>query len=771
MQRWIFSAVLWALAASGVSAQTLRGTVRDETGAPLAGVQVVVPVLARGVVTDAEGRYRLENLPADSVAVEVRYVGFETVRRTVWLEAGREHVLDLALRPDRVMLEEVVVTESEVRQLSARTQSASVLTPRELAQMRGQTLGETLDGLPGMATLSTGPSIAKPVMRGLHSERVVVFNAGVPQEGQQWGGEHAPEIDPFTPARIELVRGVAGVEYGVGAIGGVIRIEPRELPETPGVGGEVQVNAFSNNRQGAASALVEGATARVRGLGWRVQGSLRRAGDARAPAYGLVNTGFFERNGLVALGLHRSRFGIDVQASQFKTTLGIFKGAHIGNAEDLRRVFENGEPFVKGPFSYHIEAPRQEITHSLLSVRTHLRTRAGDRLDVDYGFQRNRRQEFDTHYRGQTLAEGRLAFDLTLVSHTFDVRLQHRPVGPFVGSVGLSGMNQSNANGEAGQLIPNFRALTGGVYAREAYVRGPLTLEAGARYDYRRLQAYPREEGRFVRTVTTYGAFTAAFGALWRFAPAWSVAANVGTAWRPPSVNELYSFGVHHGTAQFEVGDPGLRRERSLGLDATVRHESRHVRFEASAFATGFDGYLYLFPDTVLVTTFRGAFPRYQHLQADARLHGVDGQIEVRPLRWLSLQVTAGLVRADDLERDVPLYGMPSDRASLAATGQLPRLGAFREGALTAEARFVRQQNRVPEGADFAPPPPGYRLFDLSLSGLLHVAGTPVTVSAGVENVLDTAYRDYLSRFRYFADNPGRSVTVRLRIPFGREPS
>lgn len=771
MNRWIVSAALWSLVVSGAAAQSLRGAVRADDGEPLPGATVRLAEQDRGTAAGADGTFRLEGLTPGEATLEIRFLGYEPYVEKVTLRPDEELVREVRLRPVATRLRDVIVSERAAQaRLTERAQSAAALSAMDVARSRGQTLGETLEQLPGVTILSTGPSIAKPVVRGLHSERVIVLNAGVPQEGQQWGGEHGPEIDPFAPARIELVRGVAGVEYGVGAIGGVIRVEPRELPVEPGVGGELQVNAFSNNRQGAGSLLLEGATDRVRGLGWRVQGSLRRAGDARAPAYGLVNSGFFERNVLVATGLHRAQFGLDVQASRFETELGIFQGAHIGGAEDLRLIIENGEPFVTGPFSYRIEAPKQRITHDLLSVRTHLNSSAGDRLEVRYGLQRNHRQEFDRHYRGQTLPEGRLAFDLSLVSQTLEARWQHRPLGRFVGSVGVSGMNQRNTNGEAGQLIPNFRALTGGVFAREAYVRGPVTLEAGARYDYRHLQAYPRVEGTYQRTVSTYGAFTLATSALWQFRRDWSVGASLGSAWRPPSVNELYAFGVHHGTAQFEVGDASLGRERSLGADLTLRHEGRLVQLEASAYTNRFDGYLFLFPDTTFVTTFRGVFPRYQYRQTDAVLRGVDGQIVVRPARFLSFETTFALVRANDTAHDVPLYGMPSDRASLAATWHLPRLPYLHRAEFTAGARFVRRQDRVPSGADFVPPPPGYQLFDLGLSGTLRVAATPVTFSLGVENVFDTAYRDYLSRFRYFSDNPGRNVSLRIRIPFGQQP-
>ena len=196
-------------------AQALEGQVRDTDRQPLPGVNVVVPSLQRGAVTDEAGRYVIGDLPVGMHTVEFRFIGFKTVTHTITLTAGHM-TLDVTLELETLRLEEVVKTaEGPHAALNRATLSVSRLEPKEVEELRGQTLGETLKHLPGVTTLTTGPSIAKPVIRGLHSQRVLVLNAGVPQEGQQWGGEHAPEIDPFAPVRIEVVRGARVAWFGI----------------------------------------------------------------------------------------------------------------------------------------------------------------------------------------------------------------------------------------------------------------------------------------------------------------------------------------------------------------------------------------------------------------------------------------------------------------------------------------------------------------------------------------------------------------------------
>lgn len=759
-------------ATSTVQAQparfTLSGTVRDARGEALPGVTVALDGTALGTTTDADGRYALPGLAAGSYRVVFRYVGYRVRTETVALRAAQR--LDVVLREEDVAGDEVVVDNTAARRAEASAQATSVLDAQELAAVRGQTLGAALERLPGVTLLQTGPSIAKPVVRGLHSERVVVVNAGVAQEGQQWGGEHGPEIDPFAAGTIEVVRGVAGVEYGVGAIGGVVKIEPHPLREAAGMEGRAAANLFSNNRQGAASVRVDASNGR--GLSARIQASGRIAGDSRAPGYGLANTGFREGAGQAVVGYHGRRGGFEALASHFQTSLGIFAGAHVPNADALRALYASGTPSVTQDFTYGLEAPRQAIAHSLLSLRGHAETAGGGELSAQLGLQRNRRQEYDRHYRFQTIPEGALAFDLTLWTTSGEVRFRHAPVnalgGGFVGMVGVSGIAQVNTNGEAGRLIPNFGALTGGVFVREAYVRGPLTVEAGVRVDGRRLRAYPRVNGEAVTTVTRYASLTGALGATWRVAEAWTVAANVSQGWRPPSVNELYAAGVHHGTAQYEQGDAALVPEQSLGADATVRRVAGALRGEISAFVNRMDGYLYLRPDTALVETIRGAYPLARYTQDDAMLYGLDGEAEWSlPRLPLRLGATASVVRGDNRARNEPLVGMPADRASLRLTWAAGDALGLRGIEVAAASRFVAKQTHVPASVpDFAPPPPGYRLFDLDLSASFRTRRGEGTVGLSVENVFDTAYRDYLSRWRYFVDAAGRMATLRLEVPF-----
>jgi iron complex outermembrane receptor protein len=771
--------------ACGLALATLIGGVAAEDGAapiriyggvfdkenktPLPGANVFILEIKRGDVTDELGNFNITGLAAGRYTLVCRLLGYEETRRVVVLDEINIKQ-DFYLKANPLELGAVSVeAEKTPQNLVTASQSIEVLREAELQKHRGQTLGETLKEIPGVTVLQTGPAIAKPVIRGLHSQRILVLNAGVPQEGQQWGGEHAPEIDPFAPGRIEVLKGAAGVQYGAGAIGGVIRVEPRDLREIGGIGGALTLNAFSNNLQGAGSLLLEGGLAKLPGFGWRAQGSLRRAGDAKTPAYHILNSGFDERDWSAAAGFNTERRGLEIYYSRFGTTLGIFRGSHIGNVSDLLRAIERGRPSTIGGFSYDINAPKQNITHNLLSLKARSEVGNLGRLEMQYGWQLNHRQEFDAHAPFSSKPPAFPTFDLTLTTYTAEVTFQHQPVKNFFGKIGVSGMRQGNVlQTSRSLLIPNFRAYSGGVFVIESWVHGPWTVDLGGRYDYRWFKTFRRLDEKVVEKVHDYSNVTGVIGLIFQFAPTWSIGGNLGSAWRPPSLNELYSNGVHHGTAQFEIGDLNLQRERSFNIDFTLRHLSARGRAEISAYHNRMRDFIFLFPDPQPTLTVRGAFPTFRYQQAEARLRGFDGAVAYQLSTLLRVGAAVAVVRGDNLDTNEPLFQMPADRLRFSTHWHLPDWGRLTNSFFELNGTLVKRQTRFPKNADYADPPPGYSLFDLNLGAELNFGGQPLRLNLSAQNLTNKTYRDYLSRFRYFTDDPGRNLVLRLQVPFGK---
>ena len=746
----------------------ITGVVTDSaTGRPVEGVSVVVVQTRLGAVTDTAGRYRLFGILPPTVSVALRRIGYVPVTRRVDLARGTAS-LDVALVSRPATIEGVTVRADSAAVFLRAEQATSVMTAEQVQQQRGQTIGETIKSLPGVSVIQYGPSIAKPVVRGLHSQRVATVNAGVPIEGQQWGGEHAPEIDAFSANEIEVIRGPGTILYGSGALGGVVRVMPRALPTSGGVGGEITTNAFANNRQGALSLLFEGADLTLPAigtLGWRVQGSMRRAGDAKTPGYYLPNTGFKEIDYSAATGIVRSWGQSQISYTHFGTQLGLYLGAHVGNLDDLNRAMLN--PLTSPAFAYALGTPDQRVAHDVVSWQTTVKLPKASSLEVSYGFQDNNREEFDNH--GFATVGSRPAFALELFTHSLDVKYHHAPVGPFAGTVGVTGMRQGNLSPGRSFLIPQYRLYSGGAYGLEEMTLGRLTLTAGGRYDYRWQHAYQYGAPVIVSPddQRSYEGLSGSLGASLQLAESWSLASTLGEAWRPPNVSERFSQGVHHGTAQYEIGDSTLVPERSINADLTLRHLGARSRLEVSVFQNQINDFIFLRPGNP-ISTVRGAYPSYNYAHTDARLRGVEVTGQLDPVPALSLYANLNVVRGTDRLTQDPLYDMPADR--LTASARVFGSSSARVIAPYVElgTTLVRRQDQVPPNTVYKLPTSGYGLVNFEVgAGALVVRGVRYETSLAVRNLFDRTYRDYLSRYRLFVDEPGRDIVFRLTAPFG----
>ena len=208
-----------------------QGHVIDaESKETLIGATVFVKELNIGMATDNNGYFVFNNLCPGKYIIVCEYVGYAKIQDTI--KITKSEILSFALKVSSNEINEVVVQAERKKEEGLNTISQIKLEGNELDKTRGQSLGESLKDITGLNSIQTGPAISKPVIHGLHSNRILILNNGVRQEGQQWGQDHAPEIDPFTASEITVIKGPASLRYGSDAIGGVILLDPRKLPDS-----------------------------------------------------------------------------------------------------------------------------------------------------------------------------------------------------------------------------------------------------------------------------------------------------------------------------------------------------------------------------------------------------------------------------------------------------------------------------------------------------------------------------------------------------------
>ncbi|MBK9175417.1 MAG: TonB-dependent receptor [Flavobacteriales bacterium] len=734
---------------------------------PLSYAEVFIQTLGKGAVADEQGRYRIEGLCAATYRVLVSHLGCESIEREVRIVGDLS--LDFRLEHHAEELRELEVVRDRPDENVG--QSRMVLGRDAMDRAAGQGLGELLSTLPGVALQSTGPTIGKPVIHGLSGNRVLTLNQGIRQEDQQWGTEHAPSLDPLSSDRITVVKGAASVQYGSDAIGGVIITEPVELPRDAGIGGELRGLGQSNGQGGGGSGMLQGGVKGWQGFGWRMQGSGRYLGDSEAPGYVLSNTGVREAGASASIGYRDHRRSATVYYSWFQRELGILRAAHIGNLTDLDNAIASGEPWYIDDFTHAIDAPRQTAQHHLLKAEAGYAVTERSRLVATYGYQANDRQEYDRRRLGRSATP---ALDLWLATHTADAVLKHWIGGRVHGKAGISAVFQRNSNipgTGVRPLIPDYRRESIGAFIVEHFpLSEKLELEAGARLESAMLRVRKYEDDNTL--ITPERDFTNAaltLGANWTVRDSVRMRFNLGTAYRPPHVSELYSEGLHHGAAAIEEGDAGLGSERAIKgtIDLQGSWLDGRLAIDATLHASRIDGYIYLRPDGTRLTI-RGAFPVFAYTATDALLCGADATINLKLTGRWSWRIRGSTVLARDQREDEWLFLMPADRVDNTVMARWGELGEWRSLELSATSMFVFEQQRAPVGVDFTAPPEGYHLLGLAAAISRPMGNGDLRIGLQATNIFNAAYRDYMDRFRYYADARGFDLLLSVRYAFGR---
>lgn len=737
---------------------TLSGRVLDDHDrTPLEFTSVLLVESGRGTIADSLGRYRLEGLCPGTYTLQASHVGCDPVVLRLTLSA--DTVVDLFPEHHIEVLEAITATAFRVS--DAPSQTRSELRGRDLERLQGRSLAEMTSEVAGVDQVRTGPGIAKPMIHGLSGNRILLVQHGLRQEGQQWGQDHAPEIDPAVAGSITVIKGAEGVRFGPDALGGVILVTPPPLPRVHGIGGTVRSELRSNGLGGSVSASLQGGLRRD-GWGWRATGSAKLLGDAQAPRYNLSNTGVREEGLSLQAGFVGNHTTAELYYSLYTAEFGILRAAHIGNLTDLQAALQADVPWYREPFTYALGSPRQGVTHHLAKAEVsreldHLWTLKGR-----YGIQFDERREYDIR-RGDR--SDKPALDLALASQQLDFSLEHRSWKHFRGAVGITGQYQANSNMPGTgvkPLVPNYALAGLAAWATERYIRERYELEAGIRYDLRDLEVLRTDgQGGVLRDTRRFPNLNASVGGLFRPAPRWTLTLNAGSAFRAPGVHELYSEGLHHATASIEQGDPTMGTEKGLKAIVSARYDAPGASFECSGYLQHIDGFILLRPEQELLLTIRGAFPLFRYVQTDARIRGVDAGWRIDLLPWLEYAGQGSLLWGDDLGADIPLFGMPPFRLRHSLKAHREALGPWRDLEVQLGAAHIARQFRAPD-TDLAPAPPGYSLATASLGASLR----GLRLEAGADNLLDAAYRSYLDRLRYFADAPGRNLWFRASFTF-----
>lgn len=670
-----------------------------------------------------------------------------------------------------VLLESVALdldgVEVRTRALGMGTalQPTTVVDAERLAQRMAPSIAAAIAFEPGVTARTNGPMASQPVIRGLGGDRVLVLEDGL-RTGDiaTTAPDHAVTIEPASARRIEVIRGPGGLLYGSNTLGGVVNVVREDIPLSRPVGVEWSMSTYGEtvNRGVSGGGRVAASTGP---LVWQVDASARTAGDTRTP--GGIPLPFTDLD------------GFDVGAG----------AGWVGDAGHLGGAIREYRTFYGVPSSFDgITLPGAHdggvyIDAHRTSARVDGEWRPGggvvEAVALGGNMVRFLQEEFEqggfigTRF-GQLSRSGEVVVRLAGGRHR--------------GAVGMAGQwRDLRAEGSFTGTRPAVHQAVS-LFAVDEIRLGTVTVLGGLRGDRIRTMPLDSTETLLLRDIRSreFTAITGALGARVPLGAGWSATVQVARAFRPPSIEELYSAGPHLANYAYEVGMPSLDPEAGVGVDGQLRWEGSRGRVELAGYVMDVRDFISFAPQIDSATGDLLRDPRlrryvvYRPGQGDARLAGLEVRATLLPFPGWVVEMAGDLPRGNTAD-GTPLPGMPGS----VLRGEVRRLAGHLSVAATAEGRFAH--NRVPPAppgalgscrvevvqgeatslpAEFCPTP-GSLLLGASMAWRVATGGSfrwPVTLTVTADNLLDSPWRDALWRAKQVAPQPGRNIRLSVQV-------
>ncbi len=778
--------------------ETLQGSVVDfHDGTSLVGATIVFAGIEKFVQTDLDGNFSVDDLCVGTYNIQVSHPECDT--KALQITIPNPGKLVIKLEHHLQELDQVTVKGSSGIDYVI-SQQENRISIEQIENLSYANLGDALKLLPGVSSLNTGSTVVKPVINGLHSSRILIMNNGVRMQDQEWGVEHAPNVDLNTAGSISVIKGASALQYGGDAVGGIVLVEPSRIIRKDTLFGNTLITGATNGR----GATVSSSMTKTYQNGWygSAQGTFKRFGDFEAPDYVLSNTAVIEKGTSLRFGLNKFKYGFEGYYSFFNTESGILSASHLGSPGDQFRAINSERPLVIDDFTYAIDNPKQQVSHHLAKAKGFYRIAKFGKLEAQYDFQYNNRLEFDRRRGGRS---DKPSVDLELITHSLTSDISYDANPSFKANAGILLRYQNNfASPDTGvrRLIPDYDKYDAGIYAFGKYrLNEAWMLESGFRYDYNHIDAkkfyrkslwetrgynveFPEivveDFGNQILTnpVFNFHNFSGTLGVNYSFSESYNLLVNYSLATRAPNPSELFSEGLHHSAARIELGDIRFTQEIANKFSVALERESTGFGFTVNPYLNTIRDFLLIEPRGIEQVSIQNNFQIWEFRQTNATLLGLDIDAHLKLSNAFGLHTKFAIVKGYDITADEPLISMPPANLS-----NIIKFGkeSWNNLRLSLESNYVFRQNEFPETnfeiflpeedsfaiLDVSTPPDAYHLLHLNADMDFEVFHkSTLTLGLTVNNILNTEYRDYLNRLRYYADDLGRNILVRLKINY-----
>lgn len=605
------------------------------------------------------------------------------------------------------------------------------------------TLGETLDGVPGVSSTYFGPNASRPIIRGLDGDRIrILGNGGAALDASSLSYDHAVTADPISIERIEVLRGPGALLYGGSAVGGVVNVIDNRIPREPveGFGGKADLALASANREKGGGLLLEGGTSRY---ALHVDVFDRSTEDVKVPA-SLACT----QNGITSFARRICNSASNARGGAVGGSL-FFDQGYLGASvstyrNDYGTVAEDEVTIGMRSNRYALEGEVRQLGGWLQSVKAQF-------SHTDY-----RHTEYEAGAPGTVFGNK---------GNDFRIEARHARLGPLEGMIGVQGEStRFSADGEEA-FAPYSRTRQQALFAYEELPTAWGKLSFGARTESVKVESFGNPSApRFTPAGRDFRPSSYAFGALWKLAPAWQLTSNLARSERAPKDYELFADGPHIATGAYEVGNANLGKERSTNLDIGVQWKSGPHQASLSAFASRFANYIALESTGAERDVEGEMLPEFAYRAVRARFRGLEASGTARLLegpQTLDLEMRGDIVRATNADTGQPLPRIAPMRASATLVGT--------QGPWSARVGFdhAARQDRVPVGERATG---SYTLWSAALTYRMKAQAANLLWYARLDNAADKLAYSASSILTQTAPGksplPGRSIKLGVQATF-----
>ena len=747
------------------------------------------------VFTDINGKFVLENQCSRKINLKISHLNCEdlykelNINKSVFKKFYMEHHIE--------SLNEVILKESKIRELLS-TASAYSLTPLQKDKFSGKGLAKAIEQISGVNILTTGNVISKPMIHGMFGSRVGIIYDGVQIENQQWGQDHAPNIDLNAFEEIRLIKGAGVLKYSGDTPGGIIVLENKLPKINDSLYGKSILSGVTNGR--GLNIISSWIKSYSSGNYFKAQTTLKRNGDLSAPKYILSNSGNNENNISLTFGKNKILSQWKTNFSYFSQEIGILRSSHIGNVSDLVYAIELAKPGIIQPFDHRISFPKQLNSHYTTSIQYSKRNKSNGKLNTKYSWQRNNRKEYDVR-RGKL--KNKPAIDITLNTHDLLANYQWEKLNWSLDSGVFFQIQDNYSDPDTGtrRLIPDYLKTKLGTYFTASLTpSNNFSLAFGFRYSHQNNHVkkyyknkrwneenYQKKLGDFVINEVLsqklveqrliFNNLSVNTGVKFVLSEKLNLSLNLFYTERAPDIAEMFSDGLHHSLATIEYGNPFLKIETTQKFLINFEKEIGNFKFNVSPYYTNGKNYIIIEPSGIEYTI-RGAFPVWDYRAVSSTIRGLDLDFSFNLNNNIRINNSSSWIEGFERISKTPLINIPPFISTNFIQFSIPKLKSFyiavsnkitlRQNQFpnhNFETSVVEYGKRVNKIVDISTPPKGYHLFGAEFHwGPYPFFYNKISLSLIFDNIFNSSYRNYLNRMRFYADEMGRNIMLQIRI-------